>query len=179
MDNGQHGQTPPNQELFTDGITAGVGIASEKTNPLPPDNNLDSEEFGSQDFGSRGNAALKSSTEEMPMSPFETATTTPDFAEPDNVDTGELGKVIKTHTPPFRRTALDTAEQTYISSATPNKISTDAEVKKRFSDGKVNKDDQAYLESKINELSTSDLAALVDFRNEACAAMQNSPKEPK
>ena len=176
MDNGQHGQIPTNQELFTDGITAGVGIASEKTNPLPPDNNLDSEDFGSQDFGSRGNAALKSSTEDMPMPPSEITTPTPNFAESNKADTSELGKIIDIPTPPLGRAAYGDMTK---SSTIPDETPTDPEVKKRFSDGKVNKDDQAYLESKINELSTSDLAALVDFRNEACAAMQNSPKEPK
>ena len=176
MDNGQHGQIPTNQELFTDGITAGIGAAPENTNPLSPDNNLDLEDFESRNFGARGNTTLKSSTEEMPMPPSEIIPPMPNFIKSNSADTGELGKITKIPMPRLRGTTPDVTEQDHDSLASPNEIPTDPEIKDYVSNGKVNEE---KLRNKINELSASDLAALVDFRNEACAAMQNSLKEPK
>lgn len=175
MDNGQHGQIPTNQELFADGITAGVGTASEKTNPLSPDNNLDSEDFESHNFGSRGNTTLNSSVE-MPMPPSEITTPTPNFTESDSTNTGELGKIINIPTPPLKDLSPTNTDETQNPSVDTNDSATKRDIENRFGDGKVNKDDKTYLDSKVNELSPADL---VDFRNEACAAMQNKLKGPK
>lgn len=157
MDYGQHGQIPTNQGLFTDGLTAGVGITDERNNPLEDQYNIDSSKFQNpivdahptySDLGRTALANQEPSIEQTPSS-------APNFYEfppsymPESAP--NLGQITTIETPPL-------VDQSNTSQNSP-------EGKKHFVGGeKISKSDIEYIQSAEEELAQDgDIAKFYDF----------------
>lgn len=148
MDKGQSGQNF--QDPFAGSITPGSGSMPETVNSAT--GNLNTGEFDDQnhDYTGIGNAALNSPEKFTATQPGDIELTMP----PDG--TTQLGEVVE----------LVPNHQSIDSSASPNDEALDPSVVKHLADGKINKDDVGYLNSKTESL-VNDPVALAAFVTKA------------
>lgn len=146
MDNGQHIR----QDSFA--ITPGVGNTSPEYNSLPPQGNLNSNSFEYQNNDHKtsemGNVALNSP--EIPQY-------MPDIS----TNTEQLGQIVTLPTPPLMDSTLQSEESTLPRNNQEETV-TDSVVIKHFADGKVDKGDVKYLETRIEALDPANLVDFVD-----------------
>lgn len=163
MDNGQHGQSSNNQDLFASGITSGVGTRPETENPLPQKDNLNTEGFFAQsrDYGTMGNRALDLAAE-MPLPPSEDASSVnlpPKSTVSTSSDRGILGEVIDLPSPP----TLSPVHQE--SAATDAQTELDQATDRIARDGKVTPLEAKTIETEfLPEFNTNPADAYENFR---------------
>lgn len=158
MDNGQHQHNPRHysQDPIIDGMTAGVGSASEQSNPLP--NNLDQDDFTrrTHDYNLIGNTALtKTAGRETPTTALDQEPGSP-----------KLGQIID-----MNPTQVSTEQ------AMPDGqgiVNIDPTIIEHFADGKIDKDDINYIKAKEDESNPADF---VEFVKEARRAILAEERE--
>ena len=140
MDNGQH----KTNDSITEGFTAGVGVTPEGFNPLPPEDNLNMDDFeGSHNYGVIGNTALNESL----MPDENTGNTISD-------DSKQLGKIVPLTAPPS--TGPTGKANVVISPDGQNESLIDPEIVRHFS-GKIGSNEIDYLKMIIKELNPDKL----------------------
>ena len=148
MDNGQ--DTRRTNDMFKEGLTAGVGVMPDDGVTTFPDDNLNSSTFMSpRSFGRIGNQALSAPEANRPNS----------SSFQDDTDQ-TLGRIVDIPTPPLKDPL--TKQNSFVSQQEPNTDSIDPTIAKHLADGKVNHDDVGYLKNKTEEL-VNDPAKLAEF----------------
>lgn len=156
MDYGQDKQNASTKDPITGGMTSGVGLQSEHVNVLPTDENLNTDVFGSHDYGSIGNAALQSHAEHDPNQGK--------IAEPSIEPQNQLHQEIELVPPPINE--KDELPMSETSEDLAQSLG--AKVYSQFADGKVSMNDVKVLQTEEKE---KDPESFYDFIQELREAM--------
>ena len=156
MDYGQDKQNASAKDLITGGMTSGVGLQSEHVNALPIDENLNTDVFGSHDYGSIGNAALQSHVEHD--------SNQGKIAEPSVEPQNQLHQVIELVPPPINE--KDELPMSETSEDLAQSLG--AKIYSQFADGKVSMNDVKVLQAEEKE---KDPESFYDFIQELREAM--------